>query len=611
MDRRHLNLVRTLKTIAFHWILISFILLLLHNFTVYGLQKSQYSSNRNELLEHCHIPTYDDTFLIKEKEPFTTEVVDYSIHINIIDNNLLSTLQIFLKSEKLYDVNPKISAHELFKILPQLKNHVKQYPYQLHSPLKKLVDWLEKGFDSTLIQMNKMIDKHEISFKNLWYLFPSGSQVYAKLNGKLFGSRVTKWEYKSYSGTQYFVITGEFINSDGHEFVYIDKTWHIEQFDGVLNITKLPVVPLQKKCEIRDELVKRGKKFELFAIGPHYLRYSGNFFYKSWFISTYSRGDGRIMIDASTFNKINPNYDMGLAKHNFENLQYNYNYNTRPKPFLKRKIKEEELYMCSPTFFGFSFTAKIWGQFYVDQVDEIKFDDDAFDNLIMDTNKKDIITSLIKSELSGGLDFISGKGGGCIFLLHGPPGVGKTLTAEAISEYLHRPLYAVSVGELGVTPKELEKKLSEILEVASAWNAIILIDEGLCGVTLKNDVNRNALVGIFLRLLEYHKGILFLTTNRVESFDKAFYSRISLILKYDDLNESARAQIWRAFLDRADGKDNSQVDVDKLKQLQLNGREIKSAIRLAKALATVSDPGAIITMQHLEKILNIFAENLE
>src|SRR5205823_3678663 len=99
---------------------------------------------------------------------------------------------------------------------------------------------------------------------------------------------------------------------------------------------------------------------------------------------------------------------------------------------------------CAPTLFGFSFTAKKWGQLYVDQFSgmlfimiayfihffetqlmlfdsDIIFDDGAFDQLVMDPIKKDIIISLVKSELTK-LDLISGKGGGCIFLLHGPPG---------------------------------------------------------------------------------------------------------------------------------------------------------------------------------------------
>ncbi|CAG8775206.1 15383_t:CDS:2, partial [Cetraspora pellucida] len=84
--------------------------------------------------------------------------------------------------------------------------------------------------------------------------------------------------------------------------------------------------------------------------------------------------------------------------------------------------------------------------------------------------------------------------------------------------------------------------------------------------------------------------------------------RISIVLKYNDLDETTRAQIWRVFLDRADGKDKSQVDIEKLKKRRLNGREIKTAVRMAKALATNSDPpnpSAIITTSLLENILDI------
>src|SRR5437879_11619905 len=40
-----------------------------------------------------------------------------------------------------------------------------------------------------------------------------------------------------------------------------------------------------------------------------------------------------------------------------------------------------------------------------------------------------------------------------LFVLHGPPRVGKTLTVEAIAEQTRRPLYALSDGELGSTPR--------------------------------------------------------------------------------------------------------------------------------------------------------------
>jgi SpoVK/Ycf46/Vps4 family AAA+-type ATPase len=154
-----------------------------------------------------------------------------------------------------------------------------------------------------------------------------------------------------------------------------------------------------------------------------------------------------------------------------------------------------------PTVGGFSFTIKKWGEIALENVSDIVFDDNTFSRLVLNPEKKELIRALVVHTENAFADIISGKGAGCIFLLHGKPGCGKTLTAEAIAEMLHRPLYSVSVGELGTKTETLETKLRDILEVASVWNAVILIDEADIFLEKRadSDIERNAMVGIFLR----------------------------------------------------------------------------------------------------------------
>ncbi len=57
--------------------------------------------------------------------------------------------------------------------------------------------------------------------------------------------------------------------------------------------------------------------------------------------------------------------------------------------------------------------------------------------------------------------YFGGKGKGLTFLLHGPPGVGKTMLAECLSEEKERPLYRVNLGRL-VSDRQWESKIKEI-----------------------------------------------------------------------------------------------------------------------------------------------------
>lgn len=251
---------------------------------------------------------------------------------------------------------------------------------------------------------------------------------------------------------------------------------------------------------------------------------------------------------------------------------------------------------------GFSFKHKQWGLLSLDDLQDIAFRDGAFEQLVLPAATKETVHALVKHSADTFTDIIDGKSGGCVFLLYGPPGTGKTLTAEAVAEVLHRPLYVINVGELGTTPSELEDALRRALSTAERWNAVVLLDEADIFLERRTstDIVRNALVGIFLRELEYYRGVLFLTTNRANNLDPAVVSRVSLGLRYESLEREARVQVWKTLASAALGYEPT-LSFDEVAHLELNGRQIKNVLRLALTLGAATKAG--LTAEHLAQAL--------
>lgn len=164
------------------------------------------------------------------------------------------------------------------------------------------------------------------------------------------------------------------------------------------------------------------------------------------------------------------------------------------------------------------------------------------------------------------------------------------LFTESIAEFTHRPLYYIGSAELGSEPNGAEKALKRVFDLAKTWNAVLLLDEAdvFLSKRSKEDLVRNAFVAVFLRLLEYYQGILFLTTNRLEEFDEAFQSRIHLSVEYFPLDKTKREGIWRNLLMPLDECRSWSDEVYNRisNDLVLNGREIKNLIKSALAIAT-------------------------
>ncbi|OTB11465.1 hypothetical protein K445DRAFT_322048 [Daldinia sp. EC12] len=253
----------------------------------------------------------------------------------------------------------------------------------------------------------------------------------------------------------------------------------------------------------------------------------------------------------------------------------------------------EFLYLQPVMTKGFNLRKKKWMDLKVDNIGDVVWNETAFERLVLEEKSKKLIQALVTEQIETkrSTDLISGKGNGLIMLLHGGPGTGKTLTAESVAEIAQKPLYSVTCGDIGTQPEAVESYLESVLHLGKIWGCVVLLDEADVFLEQRSlqDLHRNALVSVFLRVLEYYEGILILTSNRVGTFDEAFKSRIQLAIHYNDLSFKERSKIWENFISRLEDLEEEDIDfvnlrnnVENLANFEMNGREIRNAITNAR-----------------------------
>ncbi|KAH6871416.1 P-loop containing nucleoside triphosphate hydrolase protein [Thelonectria olida] len=517
--------------------------------------------------------------------------------------------------------------------------HANATPGAVKNASSALLAFLTPILASSVVSLARTKRTGKVCFDDVWQIFPPSSVVLTKFYGIETICRVVKYRKRledRCGNPAGWVIDMEYVDWNGEKCGWTTTTLTIWEFEGFKRVTGLPVYPLSftsDPAKTKADMVERGRKFEAMR-GYHLMVANGTKILLEAEKPEQRPVAGKVCVDAEAFyrvcNVVRPKLrplggqvdsdsdeaDEDEVDARMSDTEFEAKFTVAPieaataaKGPAERTedltpLSEEELLMTTPWVKGFDLKSKEFCELHISDLKDWTWNDEAFEKLVLPGGEKELAwafvenKSLSKSDFD---DFIPDKGRGLIILMFGPPGVGKTFTAEAVAERSRVPLYSMSAGDLGIQPSEVEKALERALELCRMWNAMLLLDEAdvFLGERTSESLARNELVSIFLTKLEYYQGILFLTTNRISSIDHAFQSRVDLFLPYHDLTNKARRQVWENFIDRA-GRDRFEVtaeSLDKLSELSLNGREIKNLIKSAQLLSLKS--GDKVPMERL------------
>ena len=471
--------------------------------------------------------------------------------------------------------------------------------------LTDVITFVNEEYASTTLNLDPLLAVGEVTWDLLWAIFPPNILVYRDHplieQAQVLKLRTIK-SVERMNKSKHWVLECHIVTHDGVKFglAYEPFSMKIDEFAGARKIKDLRIFPLKyhdAAAQIRTDAIRTGRRFAALTHAC-VMETSGAAMFEKRDVSNSPHGYkfnsyGRAIIDPAGFRMSNPNITFLPEVH------------MRLSP---ETLSEDELVISSPVALGFCLGNKKWGEFRLALTDapietesesdreiggfamsrllNIKWNDRAFQQLVMGGPKRRLLHSMVKQHSSQDESFddiISGKGKGIVCLFSGPPGSGKTLSAEAVAEVTKRCLYSVSAGDLGVEPEDVGRRLGKILELSHQWNAVLLIDEADVFLEQRQpkDVRRNALVSIFLQQLEYYQGILILTTNRLAQIDSAFESRVHLSILYHELDEAARKHIWTIFLIRLREAHPgtkpdvvSEDDLSRLAKFRMNGRQV-------------------------------------
>lgn len=205
-----------------------------------------------------------------------------------------------------------------------------------------------------------------------------------------------------------------------------------------------------------------------------------------------------------------------------------------------------------------------------------------------------------------GLGEVFPYGRGATLLFHGPPGTGKTATAEAIAFELGRPLLAVDYSRIqNCYVGQTEKNIVKIFHKARQADAVLFWDEADAMFYDRDSAKYNwevRDVNVLLQEIERFEGVCILATNRKSSLDKAFERRISAKVEFPRPDRVLREELWQKLLPKRLPL-AEDVDITRLSEVDLAGGEIKNVILNAARFACGRDEYGKVSAFDFERAL--------
>ncbi|EXF76123.1 hypothetical protein CFIO01_07988 [Colletotrichum fioriniae PJ7] len=446
--------------------------------------------------------------------------------------------------------------YELFYRREEIKAYTKgRESEELRSEVKLLHDFFrnDKLTIDNMAGYDSMISQGKINCNTLWTLYPPNELLFLNT-----GEAPDCWRCRDVQidsrDPRIWWVHGAQLGFNGRDLGLTRRKFPISfigKVDLTMEISELPLVPeryFESADQVSADIIKRGKTFQDIMgkklDGHKYRHHQGSVWasnddddparivwnervvvdYKKFISSTYSSPPY-----LEKFNKRSRGQSTDPGMENSSSSDSDSDSEVSTEEITNTEIEGEDafvalleniperrgvrtiddLLLLSPSRIpAYGLKSKRWGWVLIQDLTPVSASSVAFDNLQIDEGTKSLVKSLVNGHQNGGMnddfdDVISNKGKGLVIMLHGKPGIGKTLMAESMSELNCSPLYSISGGELSVDVGKVEAKLTSVFDLGTRWKAIVLLDEADVVMTKRSssELEKNAIIAGELSLL--------------------------------------------------------------------------------------------------------------